>query len=139
MQPFGLFHVMHGKQAVITIFFIANTFTTLKLTKDYNSFSEDERIDHTELAEFYVQYVGISKGNVDDLVNYAMEQMTDVWQHFAVYLSHTRQFLNFLNVLWNVKPGHTRVASLQRSHSVKKVADRRGARCAVASNAVKTL
>jgi len=31
------------------------------------------------------------------------------------------------------------VASLQRSHSVKKNAERRGARCANASNAVQTL
>jgi len=38
-----------------------------------------------------------------------------------------------------LNPCHTRGASLQRSHSVKKIAERRGARCANASNAVETL
>jgi len=37
-----------------------------------------------------------------------------------------------------LNPCHTRVASLQRSHSVLH-GDRRGARCAVASNAVYAL
>jgi len=40
---------------------------------------------------------------------------------------------------WRLNPCHTRVASLQRSHSVKKNAERQGARCVNASNAVETL
>jgi len=44
--------------------------------------------------------------------------------------SVTRSLLHCLN------PCHTRVASFQRSHSVKKVTDCRGMRCAVTSNDV---
>ena len=35
-----------------------------------------------------------------------------------------------------LNPCYTRVASVKRSHRVLKIADRRGARCTVASNAV---
>ncbi|XP_052779032.1 sarcoplasmic calcium-binding proteins II, V, VI, and VII-like [Mya arenaria] len=58
--------------------------------------NEDGKIDHKELANFYVQFVGIAQGNVDDLVDYAMEQMTDYGRYPLTLASYNQIFANFL-------------------------------------------
>jgi len=54
-------------------------------------------------------------------------------------LFHTQFSMSIIRWYFKLNPCHTRVASLQRSHSVLKNAERRGVRCGNASNAVETL
>jgi len=61
---------------------------------------------------------------------------------FKEFLFFSEQYAKQTHYMHNksaLNPCHTRVASLKRSHSVLKNAERRVARCANASNAVQTL